>query len=231
MGRKLVIQTRLQPSLKQHSDLKTLRKASFLQSAAEFSQCPEDIGWEVAFVGRSNAGKSSVLNRVTDNGRLARTSKTPGRTQLLNFFKVDDERRLVDLPGYGFAKVQAKQQKAWEQEMILYLNNRRSLAGLVLVMDIRHPMQRMDENFLNWAVEAQVPVRLLLNKADKLSNNQAKTTLFRAQASAYQLAPPELVQMQLFSATKSQGTEDLAACLAEWLGFADDVNSGQKEAR
>ena len=226
MGRKLVIQTRLQPFLKRHSDLKTLRKASFLQSAAEFSQCPEDIGREVAFVGRSNAGKSSVLNRVTDNSRLARTSKTPGRTQLLNFFKIDDRRRLVDLPGYGFAKVQAKQQKAWEQEMVLYLNNRRSLAGLVLVMDIRHPLQHMDENFLHWAVAAQVPVRLLLNKADKLGNNQAKSTLFRAQASAYQLAPPDLVQMQLFSSTKNQGTEDLGACLAEWLDFASGTNNG-----
>lgn len=221
MGGKLVIQTRLQPFLNAHSDLKTLRKASFLQSAAEFSQCPADTGHEVAFVGRSNAGKSSVLNRVTDNGRLARTSKTPGRTQLLNFFTLDEERRLVDLPGYGFAKVQAKQQKAWEREMVAYLNQRQSLAGLVLVMDIRHPLQSMDENFLRWAVEAGVPVRLLLNKADKLSNNQAKSTLFRAQASMYKLAPPDLAQMQLFSATKNQGTEDLAVCLADWLVFAE----------
>lgn len=199
--------------------LKLLRRARFLQSAAQFNQCPEDAGREVAFVGRSNAGKSSVLNRVTDQGRLARTSRTPGRTQLLNFFALDEKRRLVDLPGYGFAKVQASLQKSWEAEMIHYLNGRNSLAGLVLVMDVRHPLQSLDRNFIQWADQARVPVRVLLNKADKLSKSQAKSVQLKAQAELASMGP--MLTCQLFSATESLGVNELRLCLVDWLAYPD----------
>jgi GTP-binding protein len=217
MTNKIVIQLGFQTALNQQSSLKLLRQATFLQSAAKFDQCPPDLGREVAFVGRSNAGKSSVLNRVTDNGRLARTSKTPGRTQLLNFFNVNEFCRLVDLPGYGFARVQAKVQKAWEEEMINYLNGRKSLAGLVLVMDARHPLQEMDMHFLSWAIDAKVPVQALLNKADKFSNNQARNTQFKVEADLRVLDPDNLIKIQLFSAPKSTGSEELRDRIVSWL--------------
>ncbi len=196
-------------------NLKLLRTAYFLQSAASLEQCPPDIGFEVAFVGRSNAGKSSVLNRVTDNKSLARTSKTPGRTQLLNFFSLDDSRRLVDLPGYGFAKVAAKTQRGWEAEMARYLDQRKSLKGLVLVMDVRHPLQDMDRNFIAWSCQSGVPVRALLNKADKLGRGQAKDQLFKVVRELGDQT--DMVEVQLFSALKGSGVEELAACLAGWL--------------
>ncbi len=191
------------------------RAASFLTSASQVHQCPQDQGWEVAFAGRSNAGKSSAINALTGNGKLARTSKTPGRTQLLNFFSLDDQRRLVDLPGYGFAKVPEAVKRAWVKQIEQYLQHRQSLRGLVLMMDVRHPLQDFDQMMLDWAVAATMPVHILLTKADKLKKGPAKNTLLKVRS---QLADCEdLVSVQLFSAPKKAGLESLREVLDAWL--------------
>src|SRR5262245_48745088 len=127
-------------------------KAVFLKSAARVSQLPPDLGYEVAFAGRSNAGKSSALNCLTGIKNLARTSKTPGRTQLINLFQLDEERRLVDLPGYGYAKVAMQVKMDWQQNLAHYLEVRNSLKGLVLLMDIRHPLKDLDKMMVDWAL-------------------------------------------------------------------------------
>ena len=191
------------------------RAAHFLTSASQLSQCPEDHGWEVAFAGRSNAGKSSAINTLTGNGKLARTSKTPGRTQLINFFSLDDERRLVDLPGYGFAKVPESVKRAWVRQIEHYLQRRESLRGLVLLMDVRHPMQDFDRMMLDWAVAAAMPVHILLTKADKLKKGPAQNTLLSLRGQLADRA--DLVSMQLFSALKKTGLEPLCEVLDAWL--------------
>ena len=149
------------------------QQSTFMLSAAKVDQCPDDEGFEVAFAGRSNAGKSSALNTLT-HASLARTSKTPGRTQLLNFFKLDDERRLVDLPGYGYAKVPIPLKLHWQRHLEAYLGGRESLKGLILMMDIRHPMTDFDLLMLDWAVASGMPMHILLTKADKLTYGAAK---------------------------------------------------------
>ncbi len=149
------------------------QQSTFMLSAAKVDQCPDDEGFEVAFAGRSNAGKSSALNTLT-HASLARTSKTPGRTQLLNFFKLDDERRLVDLPGYGYAKVPIPLKQHWQRHLEAYLGSRESLKGLILMMDIRHPMTDFDLLMLDWAVASGMPMHILLTKADKLTYGAAK---------------------------------------------------------
>jgi GTP-binding protein len=191
------------------------RVARFLTSASKLSQCPPDTGWEVAFAGRSNAGKSSAINSLTGNSKLAKTSRTPGRTQLINFFELSADQRLVDLPGYGFAKVPLSVKRAWTRQVENYLAQRRSLRGLILLMDVRHPLQPFDQQMLAWALEASMPVHILLTKADKLSRGPAGNTLLkvRAQLQAY----GELVSVQLFSALKHAGREELVAVLDAWL--------------
>ncbi|MGH1487709.1 MAG: ribosome biogenesis GTP-binding protein YihA/YsxC, partial [Cellvibrionaceae bacterium] len=149
------------------------KTAEFAQSAPDLARCPKEGGAEVAFAGRSNAGKSSAINTLTGNRKLARTSKTPGRTQLINYFKIDDERYLVDLPGYGYAKVPMKMKREWDKNLSEYLRERQSLRGLILLMDIRRPMQEFDTMMLNWAVEAEMPVHILLTKMDKLKKGPA----------------------------------------------------------
>jgi len=191
------------------------RKASFQTSASKVSQCPTDQGWEVAFAGRSNAGKSSAINSLTQNKKLARTSKTPGRTQLLNFFQLSEQQRLVDLPGYGFAKVPQAVKREWTKQLENYLQQRQSLRGLVLLMDTRHPLQPFDEQMLGWAMAAEMPVHILLTKADKLKKGPGKSTLLKVQA---QLAEHgDLVSVQLFSALKHTGHKELIAVLDGWL--------------
>ena len=150
-------------------------KLNFILSALEIHQLPEDIGLEVALCGRSNSGKSSVLNALANNKSLARTSKTPGRTQSLNVFNFNSDhlRRLIDLPGYGFAKVSKKDRKNWGILISNYLNKRMSLRGLVLIMDIRHPLKDSDLTLLNWCEETNTSVLILLNKSDKISKNQS----------------------------------------------------------
>jgi len=191
------------------------RRAQFLTSAAKVSQCPPDDGWEVAFAGRSNAGKSSAINSLTDNKKLARTSRTPGRTQLINFFELSQRQRLVDLPGYGYAKVPLAIKREWNKQLENYLQQRESLRGLVLLMDSRRPMQPFDEQMLLWARSANMPVHILLTKSDKLKKGPAKATLLKLRA---QLAPHKAtVSVQLFSALKHTGHGELIAVLNSWL--------------
>jgi GTP-binding protein len=190
------------------------RAARFLTSAPTLRECPPDIGAEVAFAGRSNAGKSSAINALTGNGKLARTSKTPGRTQLLNFFEISAAQRLVDLPGYGFAKVPIAMKVQWQKHLEHYLQARRSLRGLVLLMDIRHPLQDFDRQLLSWAGKSTMPVHILLTKADKLNFGAAKTALLGV---CKELRGQESTSIQLFSATTQAGLEELQTRLGEWL--------------
>lgn len=146
-----------------------LHKAQFLKSAAQLSQLPNDNGIEIAFAGRSNAGKSTAINVLTGIKGLAKTSKTPGRTQLINLFAIDDQRRLVDLPGYGYAAVPQAVKERWQQTLSRYLQNRQCLRGLILLMDIRHPLTEFDQHIIQWATSAKLPIYILLTKADKLA--------------------------------------------------------------
>ncbi len=177
---------------------------------------PADIGREVAFAGRSNAGKSSALNRITCQKSLARISKTPGRTQQLVFFRIDDERRLVDLPGYGFAKVPDKVKREWSVSLERYLRERQSLQGLILLMDIRHPLTDFDQQMLHWSLLCNMPVHILLTKADKLKRGAAQNVLLKVRRD---LADLPLVSVQLFSSLKGTGLEEAQAVLDEWLDF------------
>mgnify|MGYP005985948619 CR=1 FL=1 len=192
-------------------------KAQFLLSAPTIKQCPEDTGKEVAFAGRSNAGKSSALNTLTDNKKLARTSKTPGRTQLLNFFSLDEYSRLVDLPGYGFAKVPKAMKQAWDRNLAGYLQERQSLRGLVMLMDIRHPLQQYDWQMIRWASESKMPVHLLLTKADKLKRGPAKATLLQVQRELKNDGLTNNISIQTFSSLKKEGLQELKKQLQLWL--------------
>ncbi|GAB5412540.1 MAG: ribosome biogenesis GTP-binding protein YihA/YsxC [Congregibacter sp.] len=191
------------------------RSAAFFTSAAKFAQCPEDEGWEVAFAGRSNAGKSSAINSLTGNRKLARTSRTPGRTQLINFFTVGENQRLVDLPGYGYAKVPQKVKDAWNRQLEAYLQERQSLRGLILLMDSRHPLQTYDQQMIGWATKADMPTHILLTKADKLSRGAGKQTLMQVTGKLAHLG--DLVSCQLFSSLKHDGHKELTAVLDRWL--------------
>ena len=190
--------------------------AEFEKSAAKLSQCPTDIIREVAFAGRSNAGKSSALNTLTGNKKLARTSKTPGRTQLITFFRLGETKlALVDLPGYGFAKVPLATKNEWQKELETYLNRRQALCGLVLLMDIRHPLKEFDNAMLDWAAEAGMPVHILLTKADKLKRGPAKSTMLKVQRAVADLG--DLVTVQTFSSHNGEGLKILQNKLTSWL--------------
>ncbi|MBU2884314.1 ribosome biogenesis GTP-binding protein YihA/YsxC [Gilvimarinus agarilyticus] len=193
------------------------RGATFTQSAPSIRECPPEEGLEVAFAGRSNAGKSSAINTLTDNKKLARISKTPGRTQLINFFDLSETTRLVDLPGYGFAKVSRALKEQWQENLSEYLHERKCLAGLVIVMDIRHPMQDYDTLVLNWAIEVEMPVHLLLTKADKLKKGPAQNTLLQVRKSLKEAGVDDLVTAQTFSSLKNAGLDQLKQVLTGWL--------------
>ncbi len=201
-------------------------KAVYATSAASLKQCPGDTGAEIAFAGRSNAGKSSALNALTRNSRLARTSKTPGRTQLLNFFELEPGIRLVDLPGYGFARVPDSVKEQWQKLIDQYLRQRQSLRGLVLVMDIRHPLSDFDCMMLDWASACEMPVHILLSKADKLKKMaQGKQLDLVKHALAKR---QQNVSVQTFSALKATGVTPLADRLLELLEVV--LISGQSQA-
>lgn len=185
--------------------------AAYLTSATQLSELPGDDGYEVAFVGRSNAGKSSALNALTGIKNLARTSNTPGRTQMINLFELDATRRLVDLPGYGYAKVPIKVKQHWERAINDYLQRRECLCGLVLVMDVRHPLKEMDQRIVAWTEAAGVPLHVLLTKSDKLKGGAARKAL--AEVSQF------VSQAQLFSALKRQGIEELRTVLDDWYQY------------
>lgn len=203
------------------TDVLNFRKTAFTQSAPTLAECPEDIGAEVAFAGRSNAGKSSAINTLTENNKLARTSKTPGRTQLINFFAIDEHRRLVDLPGYGYAKVALEKKKQWQKHLFHYLQERDCLKGLILLMDIRHPMQEYDTTMLNWAVDVNMPVHILLTKSDKLKAGPAKSTQLKIEEQLREANVDDLVSVQLFSSLKKKGLDQLKSRLTEWMTLTD----------
>lgn len=200
------------------------RNASFVLSAAKLSQLLPDEGWEVAFAGRSNAGKSSAINRLCDQKSLARTSKTPGRTQLINFFGLDEQRRLVDLPGYGYAKVAEDVKRRWQQTMEQYLSTRQSLQGLILLMDVRHPLKDVDQQLLSWCWHVGMPVHVLLTKADKLKRGAAQNTLLRVRQELAAHSPEDLTSVQLFSSSKGTGLDEAYAVLDRWLGLTQLKN-------
>ena len=191
------------------------QQAKFLQSASSVNTLPPELGFEVAFAGRSNSGKSSTLNKLCQQRSLARTSKTPGRTQLINFFSVPEDKFLVDLPGYGYAKVPEKIKLQWQQFIETYLTQRSSLAGLVIMMDIRRPMLENDMNMLNWANSRNLPVHVVLNKSDKLKQGQAKSTFLKVQKQLKQINPSNTVQ--IFSALKGVGINVLKKQLNIWF--------------
>jgi len=194
------------------------QSAEFITSAPSLKQCPDDIGCEVAFAGRSNAGKSSAINTLTRNKNLARTSKTPGRTQMINFFQLGEAQRLVDLPGYGYAKVPVAMKAQWDRHMAEYLQARKSLGGLILLMDIRHPLQDYDRQILNWAAQAGLPVHILLTKSDKLKRGPAQSTLLKVERFLREMDPGiTLLTVQTFSSLKKLGLPELEAQLNHWL--------------
>ncbi|RLA40239.1 MAG: YihA family ribosome biogenesis GTP-binding protein [Gammaproteobacteria bacterium] len=199
------------------SDLLDFASARFLQSAPSLTQCPPDTGSEVAFAGRSNAGKSSAINVLTRQGKLARTSKTPGRTQLINFFSLTDSCRLVDLPGYGYAKVPKAMKQRWDQHLAEYLQQRQSLKGLILLMDIRHPLQEFDQQMVYWAAENFMPVHILLTKADKLKRGPALNTVQKVERQLQNQPSEATVTVQAFSSLKRSGVEALEEVLQGWF--------------
>ena len=186
----------------------------FLTSAPGLAQAPRDEVPEIAFAGRSNAGKSSVLNRLTGSRQTAKVSKTPGRTQLLNFFDVRGGGRLVDLPGYGYAKAGREAQQRWQAAVNAFLSQRDNLVALVLVMDIRHPLQPFDRELVDWAQSSELPLLLLLNKADKLKYGAQQQTL--AQVRAQTRASGD-VRVLTCSALRGQNVEPLFDALRAWL--------------
>jgi len=193
--------------------------ARFLISAPSIKECPTEEGSEVAFAGRSNAGKSSAINALTQSKKLARTSKTPGRTQLINFFSLEnnDHKRIVDLPGYGYAKVPLSMKKKWQANMSEYLYERQSLKGLILLMDIRHPLQEVDSMMINWAVDANMPVHALLTKSDKLNRGTRKNTLLSFEKHMRDAKVDDLVSAQTFSSLNGDGRDQLIEVMGNWL--------------
>jgi GTP-binding protein len=194
------------------------QQAVFLLGTPDRRRAPPDSGAEVAFAGRSNAGKSSALNTITGQRSLARISKAPGRTREINFFQVRDDRRLVDLPGYGYAKVSKSVQRQWERNIARYLETRRSLAGVILVMDARHPLKAFDQQLLRWCHAAGLRAHILLTKADKLKRGPAQSTLLAVRRDLEGLHPD--CSVQLFSSLKGTGVEAARAVLNDWLNLA-----------
>jgi GTP-binding protein len=192
-----------------------LARARFALSANAWSQLPADSAAEVAFAGRSNAGKSSAINTLTSH-KLAHVSKTPGRTQLINFFHLDNERYLVDLPGYGYARVPEDVKRRWQGLLERYLQDREPLMGLVLIMDVRHPLTPLDRRLFDWFAGTGKPVHVLLSKADKLSQSQAVQAL-RGTGRKLAAAYPSC-SVQLFSSLKRQGIAEAEGIISGWLG-------------
>ena len=208
------------------------QKAHFLISAPDINHLdkhlPVESGIEIAFAGRSNAGKSSALNRLTRQKSLARTSKTPGRTQLINVFEIEEGKRLIDLPGYGFAKVPLEMKLKWQRSLGEYLQQRDSLKGLVVLMDIRHPFKDLDQQLIYWAIDADIPVLALLTKADKLKQGARKSTLLKMRKEAKNFEGN--VKVELFSSLKGIGVDVLEKTLAEWYASDQALEEAVVEA-
>ncbi len=200
-----------------------LSKATFTLSAPDIRRLPEDNGIEVAFAGRSNAGKSSALNTLTNQRSLARVSKTPGRTQLINIFEVEPNRRLVDLPGYGFAKVPLEMKKKWQKALGEYLEKRECLKGLVVLMDIRHPLKDLDMDLIQWAADSDLPVLALLTKADKLSQGKRSAEVLKVKKALTPLNAD--IKVQAFSSLKYTGLEQANNIICQWLAADLDAET------
>jgi GTP-binding protein len=190
------------------------QQTHFILSAPDIRHLPSDTGVEVAFAGRSNAGKSSALNTLTNQKGLARTSKTPGRTQLINLFEVADGKRLVDLPGYGYAEVPEEVKLKWQRALGEYLQKRNSLKGLVVLMDIRHPLKDLDQQMVNWAVASNIEVMILLTKADKLASGARKAQLNMVREAAAAFGGN--IEIEVFSSLKKIGVDKLRYKLDSW---------------
>ncbi len=190
--------------------------ARFFTTVNHQRDLPPDRGKEVAFAGRSNAGKSSAINTLANHTRLAFTSKTPGRTQHINYFALGVDRFLVDLPGYGYAKVPPDVRQHWEALLSRYLQTREALCGLVLIMDARHPLTALDEQMLAWFAPTGKPVHILLTKSDKLSRQQATLTLNRVKLYLAEHCPH--CSAQLFSSLKKTGVAEAESVIGSWLG-------------
>ena len=189
-------------------------QTQFLTSASDLSECPADSEAEVAFAGRSNAGKSSAINCICSQSGLARTSKTPGRTQLINFFAIEPKTYLVDLPGYGFAKVPLEVKNKWQKELEKYLSLRKPLVGLILLTDIRHPLKDHDLVMIDWAVKSNLPLHLLLTKSDKLKRGAAQNVFLKVRAKT---EPFPNVTVQLFSSFKTIGVAEARDVITRWM--------------
>jgi len=187
----------------------------FVISAPDIRHLPSDEGIEVAFAGRSNAGKSSALNTLTQQKSLARTSKTPGRTQLINLFEVEPGVRLVDLPGYGYAEVPEEMKRKWQRALGEYLQMRNCLKGLVVLMDIRHPLKDLDQQMIQWAVDVGTPVLVLLTKADKLASGARKAQLNQVRKAVEEFMGD--IQVEAFSSLKKIGVDKLSDKLNNWF--------------
>ncbi|PSJ45158.1 YihA family ribosome biogenesis GTP-binding protein [Zobellella endophytica] len=194
--------------------------ARFITSAPNIKHMPEDTGVEIAFAGRSNAGKSSALNTITQQKSLARTSKTPGRTQLINVFELSEGKRLIDLPGYGYAKVPEEMKLKWQAALSEYLQQRDSLKGLVVLMDIRHPLKDIDQQLLQWACDCELPVLALLTKCDKLKSGARKAEVLRVREAVAIFGGN--IRVEAFSSLKGTGLDQARAILSEWL-LQDEV--------
>ncbi|MCJ0829208.1 ribosome biogenesis GTP-binding protein YihA/YsxC [Acinetobacter sp. NIPH1876] len=220
---KISYEKKADPALTEYAvqSLTWLRQAEFLMSAPKLALCVEDTGYEIAFAGRSNAGKSSAINALTNQKQLARASKRPGRTQMINFFSLGNpDQRLVDLPGYGYAAVPEAMKIVWQKELENYLIHRKSLQGLVLLMDIRHPLQHFDLMMLEWAHSRHLFVHILLTKADKLNRGPANEVLFDVKQ---QLKKMKLdFSIQLFSSLNRIGLEELSTVMAGRLNYTLD---------
>ena len=196
----------------------SLLQAVFHKSAEKLSQLPAESMAEVAFAGRSNAGKSSAMNALTGRRKLAHVSKTPGRTRLINFFEVESGAYLVDLPGYGYAKVSADMKQQWSRLLTGYLHERQQIRGLIVVMDVRHPMTPLDRQLLDWFSATGRPLHVLLTKADKLSRSQNAAQLRNVQLNLRKDYPG--CTAQLFSSSTKQGLDEARHIISHWLGAA-----------
>ncbi|WP_020158914.1 ribosome biogenesis GTP-binding protein YihA/YsxC [Methylobacter marinus] len=199
-------------------------QAKFINSSPHMRNAPADQGLEVAFAGRSNAGKSSAINTLTRQNALARISKTPGRTQMLNFFEINAGLRFVDLPGYGYAKVPVEVKKKWHELMEHYLTHRKSLCGIILVMDVRHPLTEFDLQMIAWCEHAGLPLHILLTKADKLTYGAAKNTLLQVRRELNDVGCP--LTIQLFSSLKKTGIDEVHEALDNLFSRAESDQSG-----
>ncbi|WP_248289607.1 ribosome biogenesis GTP-binding protein YihA/YsxC [Thalassotalea sp. Y01] len=203
-----------------------LHVAQFILSAPDIRKLPDDTGVEVAFAGRSNAGKSSALNTLTNQKSLARTSKTPGRTQLINVFDIRENRRLIDLPGYGYAKVPLEMKKKWQKSLAEYLEKRESLKGLVVLMDIRHPLKDLDVDLIQWANDCQLPVLALLTKADKYKSGKRSSEVLKVKKVCKELHSD--IKVIAFSSLNKVGLEQATSIIGDWFSSYSEGDEGDE---